>query len=528
MSRSLHTILYGWLKELKIPASASYIRQHLNTHPDYPSLLSITDTLDELGLENTAIQIEKDQLHEMPVPFLAHLDGNGGEFVMVKNRDNLDKQFPDFFKRWGGVAIAAEQPQGWQHGLNTEWQQKDKNIQQSIVFTLAAFALFIIISAAVSFSWLQSGLLLIAVTGIFVSWLIVSKDLGIENKIADEVCGATADCNTVIHSKTATLPFEIGWSDGGIIYFSFLLVLSVIASFTQTGSGIYPVLFLLAICSLPLTFYSLYYQWQVTKKWCRLCLITVGLLWLQFIVLLMPLIAGYISLTTVNLNSIALTAFLLFTSAAAWLWVKPLLKKNKKLETENFAGKRFKNNPDVFMALLEKQRKVNTTPFEDDLQLGNPDAPLQIMVACNPYCTPCAKTHEVLHELVERNNIGLIVRFTVNTKNKEDIKLQAVEYLLRLCSGNDRLYKRKMLLEWYQLMDMEKFKLKYPSVKEEYTIKQLEFFEQWSNKTQIKFTPTIFINGFEMPKQYKADDLSGIIRTVKEQVQEQANELIEE
>ena len=131
-----HTILYTWLKEMKIPVSSTYMRQQLNSHPDYPSLLSITDTLDELDIDNTAIQIEKDQLHEMPVPFMAHLNGNGGEFVLVKNRDNLDKQFPDFFKRWGGVAIAAEKPEGWQHKLNNEWLQKDKKQYAAILFTL--------------------------------------------------------------------------------------------------------------------------------------------------------------------------------------------------------------------------------------------------------------------------------------------------------------------------------------------------------------------------------------------------------
>jgi thiol-disulfide isomerase/thioredoxin len=526
MPLKLHTILYTWLKEMKIPVSSTYMRQQLNSHPDYPSLLSITDTLDELGIDNTAIQIEKNQLHEMPVPFMAHLNGNSGEFVMVKNRDNLDKQFPDFFKRWGGVAIAAEQPTGWHHKLNTEWQQKDKIVRQSVLLTLSVVTFFIILAAAVSFSWLQSGLLLIAVTGVFVSWLIVSKDLGIENKIADEVCGATVDCNAVIYSKISTLPFGIGWNDSGIIYFSFLLMLSVITSFTQTGSGIYTVLFLLSACSLPVTFYSLYYQWRVAKSWCRLCLITVGLLWLQFIVLLMPLIAGYISLNAINLNSIALTSFLLFITAAAWLWVKPLLKKNMELETESFAGKRFKNNPDVFMALLERQRKVDITPFKNDLQIGNQDAALQIMVACNPYCGPCAKAHEVLHELVEENDIGLTIRFTVNIQNKKDKKLQIVEYMLRLCNGKDEMYKRKLLNSWYAKLDMGKFKTDYPAEQDNSITDQIEFLEKWNKQSKIEFTPTLFINGFELPKQYKVNDLKGLIRTVKGRIPASQKEFI--
>ena len=508
-----HTILYTWLKEMKIPVSSTYMRQQLNSHPDYPSLLSITDTLDELDIDNTAIQIEKDQLHEMPVPFMAHLNGNGGEFVLVKNRDNLDKQFPDFFKRWGGVAIAAEKPEGWQHKLNNEWLQKDKKQHAAVLFTLIALSAFILLSGIISFSWLQFGLMLTAIAGVFVSWMIVSKDLGIENKMADQVCGATADCNTVIHSTAAKLPFGIGWSDAGIIYFSFLLIASVITSFTQSASGIYPVLSLLATCSLPLTLLSVYYQWRVVKKWCRLCLITVTLLWVQFFVLLpvaLSLAKGGVD--SITFNNILLTSFLLFITAAVWLWLKPLLKKNKELETKDFAGNRFKNNADVFMPLLEKQRKVDTTPFENDLQLGNPTAPLQIIVACNPYCAPCAKAHEVLHKLVERNDIGLTVRVAVKAENKEDKKLQAVSYLLQLMKDKDVLYKRKILFDWYEWMDMEKFKMHYPIKENDDLNSHLGLLEKWSRDSKIEFTPTIFINGYELPAQYRVDDIKKITK----------------
>jgi len=170
--------------------------------------------------------------------------------------------------------------------------------------------------------------------------------------------------------------------------------------------------------------------------------------------------------------------------------------------------------------------RVDTTPFEDDLQLGNPDAPLQILVACNPYCGPCAKAHKVLHELVQRNDIGLTVRFVIKTGNKEDKKLQAVEYILQLCKGSSNEYKRKVLYDWYEWMDMEKFKNSYHLNKDQDVKESLEFLEKWSGESKIQFTPTIFINDFEMPKQYKVDDLSGLIRVVKDRMQVAQSELI--
>jgi len=118
MSLILSTQIADWLHQLGIPASKKYLKNQLLSHPDYPSLASITDVLDELDIENTAIEIEKEQLPELPVPFLAHLRSNGGEYVIIKNRDNLERQFPKFFERWDGVVVLAEKPANWHHQEN--------------------------------------------------------------------------------------------------------------------------------------------------------------------------------------------------------------------------------------------------------------------------------------------------------------------------------------------------------------------------------------------------------------------------
>ncbi len=66
---SFDTTINNWLSLLGIRVSPRYLTQQLQTHPDYPSLLSITDTLEEMGIEHAAIQIEKEQLPEIPTPF---------------------------------------------------------------------------------------------------------------------------------------------------------------------------------------------------------------------------------------------------------------------------------------------------------------------------------------------------------------------------------------------------------------------------------------------------------------------------
>jgi ABC-type bacteriocin/lantibiotic exporter with double-glycine peptidase domain len=91
MPRAISLQLYQYLQLLEIPVSFEYLSRKIQSHPDYPSLLSITDTLDELGIDSATVHIGKGQLHEAPVPFMAHLNGNGGEFVIIKNLSNPDK-----------------------------------------------------------------------------------------------------------------------------------------------------------------------------------------------------------------------------------------------------------------------------------------------------------------------------------------------------------------------------------------------------------------------------------------------------
>jgi hypothetical protein len=45
--------------------------------------------------------------------------------------------------------------------------------------------------------------------------------------------------------------------------------------------------------------------------------------------------------------------------------------------------------------------------------------------------------------------------------------------------------------------------------------KLLKQSEYWSNESEIKFTPTIFINGHELPKQYRVGDLKTMFRGVE-------------
>lgn len=57
MDRKLYDILLKWLKEANYKFDFEKFELNLLSHPDYGSLTSITETLNEMSIENTAAKL---------------------------------------------------------------------------------------------------------------------------------------------------------------------------------------------------------------------------------------------------------------------------------------------------------------------------------------------------------------------------------------------------------------------------------------------------------------------------------------
>jgi hypothetical protein len=242
----------------------------------------------------------------------------------------------------------------------------------------------------------------------------------------------------------------------------------------------------------------------------------VGVIWVQNSVNFSG--ASIADIKSVSVNALVLSAVVFTLAAISWLYIKSLLKERKKTSEKMYALQRFKNNQAVFTSLLFRQPVVDTTPWEGDLQLGDPKAPLQLLVACSPYCGPCAQAHFFLHSYLEKKQTGLTIRFAIDTEKREERKTQAVIWLLQLLAGTDQDYKRKVLHDWYTIVDLDKFKNMYPLEQQCNMEDQLFCLKQWNEKVKISFTPTIFINGHQLPPQYSVYDLAAFIGRIDEEM----------
>ncbi|URC13920.1 hypothetical protein [Flavobacterium sp. B183] len=86
------------------------------SHPNYPSLFAITDSLDLLSVENAAIRVPKEQIVDLPSNFLAYFKE---ELILVEKAKNFVRintmkkgsqkmAYEKFLLDWNGVIVAIE------------------------------------------------------------------------------------------------------------------------------------------------------------------------------------------------------------------------------------------------------------------------------------------------------------------------------------------------------------------------------------------------------------------------------------
>src|ERR1700744_3958714 len=99
----IETTVHRLLRMLRIRVSHDLLKRKLLSHPEPNSLLSITDTLDSLGIPNSAIRVGRDDLSQLEPPYLVHLRRNSGEFALVTVRGEVDNSY-------AGIVLVAEKP----------------------------------------------------------------------------------------------------------------------------------------------------------------------------------------------------------------------------------------------------------------------------------------------------------------------------------------------------------------------------------------------------------------------------------
>ncbi|ELR70693.1 hypothetical protein C900_03466 [Fulvivirga imtechensis AK7] len=516
--KDLNYNVYKWLKLLNIKIPKYYVTKRLVSHPDYPSLLSVTSLLSELGIDHAAVQTEKEALREVPCPFLAHVKTDSDDnFVLVDDLNKTLRQSPEFVDQWTGVVVVAEKPEI----LNTNLPGLHANAAENNFISNSILVISTCLLLAITVYELEQpkfiAVLVVALWGVIVSGSVVLKELGIKTVIGSRFCSTnkTGGCETLTRNQSLWLPLSMKFSDLALSFFIGMVCLLICIAFSHPifGRSLQQMMFLITFLALPVTIYSLYYQWRVARQWCSLCLIIIGLLWT-----LTVLISTIHFDWKIDLHYLFTAGCIYLLVAILWSIVRGWLVRLQEQERTNIQVLQFERNFELFCAYLERQKAADITPWKNDLQMGNPEALLQLTIVSNPFCQPCAEAHMIVQHLLHRYSadLGVTIRFAVDGQDPGDKVLEAVDYLLQYIYSHPEIFNKptavgRVLHDWYEKMDLVQFKKQYKATERVNTGVLMSKHEEWSRRNKIMHTPTLFINGRKLMPPYSIQQIPEFI-----------------
>lgn len=205
------------LQELNVLVTFSTLARELEEHPNYNSLLSISDVLSRYGVENLAARFNGDTLCTLPTPLITQMrfiNKPFEYFTLIKKIEgdrilyydpiflkwvNITKE--DFLKRYMGVALLVEKGK---HTGEKDFAKKIKEEKRRrILSVLAVMALPLIFCLAGITAWVRNGtdawpsLLysLLCLAGATIGFLLLWYELDQHNPALQQICSSGKKTN---------------------------------------------------------------------------------------------------------------------------------------------------------------------------------------------------------------------------------------------------------------------------------------------------------------------------------------------
>lgn len=477
----------------------------LLSHPNYPSLLSNTDSLSHLDIENIAVNIPLKYLSELPNKFITELqnensteffliDKNESEIIVENNSAEKTKiNYEELEKKWTGNCLIIE-----------ENPNQNKNIPSTFLKELYIFgslSLISIISTYVNnFNFIQILQLIFSLIGIVISVEIV-KTYFESNKEQKEskFCTLTKgfSCNSIINSNSKIFLKQLEFVDLPICFFSFAFLLNILN---------YPVsiIILLSFISFPLVIYSLYLQMFILKKWCLLCLIVAFLLIANTSFFFIYSKGLGFSLTSFT------SAFVLFTLVCLY-WFSFKNSSIKYIEVKKQVNSliRFKRNEDVYNAISSEMKDFTNSINIPKITIGNQNTQNTITIFLSPSCPHCHTAYKDAKDLILKypDKIKLEIAYNLNINNTENTYSDIAKVIMKLRNNKGNFI--DALDDWHiRRLNIEEWKMKWFTkndfLKES---EEIDLQYRWCIKNEFNYAPVKIFNGKLLSQHYEINEL---------------------
>lgn len=336
------TLFSRFLAALGVPHTVEYSDRRFRSMP-FSSLFGLSHLLSAYGIDNQGYRItDKSELSSIPTPFLAQMQD--GVFAIVTSisptsvtydlkGQTLTSPLATFLAQWNGIVLLAW-PKPTAKEPNYAAHHTKEVVQRLCVPAMVVGALFI-----VAYFFIENGLYrhlsailltLFNCLGLFFSYLLMQKTLGIKSATGNRVCGIIQEggCDTIVNMKVSKLFGVFAWSEVGFAYFG--VSLAVLLLFPQMWGA----LAVANVFCLPYSFWSVWYQKYRARHWCTLCLGVQTTLWLLFFAFLW---GGWFreGFTHLRLSTLVLIAVYATTAVAINTFTRILTNLPARNETDS-------------------------------------------------------------------------------------------------------------------------------------------------------------------------------------------------
>lgn len=505
--------LFLYLEKEQISIDKSEFLFQLNSHPDFPSLLAVSDTLHFFSIDNGALSVEFSEIDLLPDQFIAILRERHslGQSYLIERKGHLyfynsgnksvEISKTELEKRWHGIVLLVERST-----LAGDEGSKDRRLFLDVLLVLP---LVLCVSVAEA-DWLSKLFVLLPLVGLLFS-IATQKDLfGAAGKLINDFCNMTSStsCASVIGSEKWKLFRVVNFSDLSMIFFGTQFIGYLFFLFSDSLPQFFMIQKILLACSMPAIMLSLYFQKFVEKKWCPICLaismvIIAELVYLEQLVLASNLVIS---------NALVLV---MLGALVSWIWIgyRKKLEQLKELKDFQLRANRFSRNYEIFKNILLSgpRTELGSSP----IVLGNKEGETEISIITNPFCGYCKQAHEVIHDILYRHGTKLRIRILINADMdtlEEDQKF-LYRHLMSTYVENGAEAFLELLGSWFSEPNVGEWVRRYhvPIQGTEAIDAYYKVQHQWCIANDSFQTPLIFVNGYRYPKFYDRDNLKYFI-----------------
>lgn len=515
MKKEGENIFTSFLNALDVKHTETFSNRFYQVHPHKNDLFGISQMLANYKIENRSFRVndKAKDISLLQIPFLANVKNSlvtvikktEDEISYIYNGNKVSVRIEEFINTWSGVVLLAKKSD---KSLEPNYNENKKSERIKLLHKYILFLfIFIIIFFPNQQLYENIWLCILFLTNIistYLCFLLVQGQINRDNDLVDKICFLfkKSDCNNILESEASKLWGIWSWSEIGLSYFFSNTIIILFFPHLITF------LVLTGVCALPYTLWSIFYQKCIAKQWCPLCLAVQGVLLLMFLI---NLINGFIQIPHYSLNSIL---------TAGCVYIMPFLISNlliPKIIIENKYDKliqelnSIKASEKVFTTLLEQQPYSSIDKSTSKILFGNPNAKDLITVITNPHCNPCARMHKRIQYLLEISGDQVCIQYIFTSFNKEleNSALYMIAAYLNTTSNSELL---KIYTDWFNKGKNNRFKYyKKFSLKEPDILNEYKSHKEWYKNTIYGATPIILFNGYELPENYRMEDIVYLI-----------------